>query len=256
MGTAAFDVNNTITNNRGGTSDIWRLETVGGRDTLVRFQEAVVDPSIGSGYDFFLRRTSGKLQFNYNRSFGVHDLSMHTGYFQMLEEIKVTAPGYQPRRIQDISFRTNYAYDDRYTVQLDLVYSGSMSLPEGERFNLFPTVGAAWILSNESFMENSSLVNHLKLFSSYGIIGVDNFLVPGYDPFYLDQTIYRHTGNYQSGIQGQRGGSVRIYDILQTASADFTIPKRSLFNVGLQTLLFENRLTAESTTSTGRTLTI
>ncbi len=244
-GTAAFDVNNAITNNRGGTSDIFRLETVGGRDTLVRYQEAVVDASIGSGYDFFLRRTSGKLALNYNRSFGVHDLSMHASYFQMLEEIKVTAAGYQPRRIQDLSFRTNYAFDNRYVLQLDLAYSGNMKLPEGERFNLFPTVGAAWITSNESFMDNSRLINHLKFYTSYGIMGVDNFLVPGYNQYYLDQTIFSHTGNYQSGIQGQRGGTVRIYDILQTASGDFTIPKRSLFNIGVQSLMFNNTLTAE-----------
>lgn len=242
---AAFDINNSVTNNKGGSRDIYRLATVGDRDTLVRHVEAVVDPVIAAGYDFFLRRTSGTMALNYNKAFDMHELSMHASYFQMLEEIKVTIAGYQPNKMQDMSFRANYAFDRRYILQLDLSYSGNMKLPAGERFNLFPTIGAAWVASNESFLQNNNLINHLKLYSSYGVMGVDNFYIPGYDQYYLDQTIWRHTGNYQSGIEGQRGGSVRVYDILQTASDDFTIPKRSLFNLGVQGLFFNNSLTAE-----------
>lgn len=44
----------------------------------------------------------------------------------------------------------------------------------GQRWGVFPSVGAAWLISSESFMKEVTFVDHLKLRASYGITGNDD----------------------------------------------------------------------------------
>lgn len=244
-GRATFDVNNSITNNKGGTEALFRHSISDGEDQFERIVEKDVETSMTAGDDFYLRRTTFNSGVDYDVESAQHELTLNAAYYQMLEEVKVEEASYQPRKNQDISLRGNYAFDRRYVFQLDLNYSGNMKLPEGERFNLFPTVGASWVVSNESFLENSNSIDYLKLFSSFGRMGVDNFYIPEYDQYYLHQTLWENVGGWNSGIDGNYGESLNVYDILQEGSEDYDIPKRDYFNVGIQGVLFDNVLSAE-----------
>lgn len=244
-GRASFDVNNVITNNKGGTEALYRHSVVADEDMFERIVERQVVTTMGSGYDFYLRRTTFNLGMDYDRTFGNHEITGNVSYLQLLEEIKVQTQDYQPRKLQDISLRANYAFDRRYILQMDLNYSGSMKLPEGERFNLFPTVGAAWVASNEGFLENSNLLSYLKFYTSAGIMGVDNFYTPGYNQYYLHRSLWQGAGGWRSGISGEYGPWENIYEILQAGSNDFTIPKRNYLNIGVQSIMFGNSLSAE-----------
>ncbi len=70
--------------------------------------------------------------------------------------------------------RANYNYKDRYlltgTVRLDQT---SKFLP-AVRSGVFPSVGAAWRISNEEFLKNVSAISLLKLRASYGGVGNQN----------------------------------------------------------------------------------
>ena len=70
--------------------------------------------------------------------------------------------------------RANYTYKDRYlltgTVRLDQT---SKFLPAVRR-GVFPSVGAAWRISNEEFLKNVSAISLLKLRASYGGVGNQN----------------------------------------------------------------------------------
>ena len=70
--------------------------------------------------------------------------------------------------------RANYTYKDRYlltgTVRLDQT---SKFLP-AVRQGVFPSVGAAWRISNEEFLKNVSAISLLKLRASYGGVGNQN----------------------------------------------------------------------------------
>ncbi|AMR28581.1 hypothetical protein A0257_16745 [Hymenobacter psoromatis] len=70
--------------------------------------------------------------------------------------------------------RANYTYKDRYlltgTVRLD---ETSKFLPAVRR-GVFPSVGAAWRISNEEFLKNVSAISLLKLRASYGGVGNQN----------------------------------------------------------------------------------
>ncbi len=242
--TASFDVSYGITVNKGGTADLFRMN-YGTPITLTKITDEVIDPTLSSGDVSVLRRTVGYATLNYDKTFGQHALTANATYFMGNEEARLV-DNYQPEKWQDVTFRANYAYADKYILQLDLAYSGSMRLPKGEKFSLYPTVGAAWVLSKESFLENSSFINYLKLYSSFGIMGVNNFSLLGYNAYYLYQTLWYEGGtSWRSGISGNRSGNYYPYYILQAGSDSYVLPKKRYINVGLQGNLLDNKLALE-----------
>jgi TonB-dependent starch-binding outer membrane protein SusC len=246
VGNAALDAYNTLATNKGGTAALYRLQrTSGGADTAVLITPESNVATMSSSYDYVVRRTSASMGFNYRYAEGLHKLDANAVYFMGSEEIKAVDDDYQPLKMQDAVFSANYAYNDRYVLQVDMAYSGTMKLLKGERFSLYPTVGAAWVISNESFMNQSSVVDYLKLYSSFGIVGADNFSMGGYNTFYLNETLWRSAGTWRSGYTGNLSSTVAIYNIVQQGSLDFTLPKKRYFNVGLQSTLLEKALSVE-----------
>ncbi|MEO1626503.1 MAG: SusC/RagA family TonB-linked outer membrane protein, partial [Bacteroidota bacterium] len=73
--------------------------------------------------------------------------------------------------------RVNYDYGSRYYLTLAGRYDGSSRFGTNNRWGFFPAVSGAWLVSNESFF-NSSSINFLKLRASWGQSGngeIDNF---------------------------------------------------------------------------------
>jgi len=228
---ASFDVINSIIQRKGGTAALYRLETGGTGVELIVPEENVVSMSVGSNY--VTRRTEGMTSLNYQKISGQHSLLMNAIFYMALDETRVTYAGYQPDKLEDLSLRANYNFADRYILQADLSYTGSMRMPEGERFSLFPTVGAAWIASNEGFLRESNLFDYLKFHSSFGIMGVGNYSLEGYNPYYLYETLWGDEGSWRSGVPGSYGYWANIYTILQNESTDFKLPKKRYFNIGV-----------------------
>ena len=73
----------------------------------------------------------------------------------------------------NVSWLGHYGFDNRYIGEVALVYSGSNRLAPDTKWNLSPTVSAAWVLSNENFLKDCSIVDFLKLRASFGIINAD-----------------------------------------------------------------------------------
>ena len=243
-GTAGFDTYSTVVTNKGGTADLYRLQN---NNELVRVQQATVVPNLNLGNDFFSRNTTAFLHFDYDRTFDKHALTMNASYYAGLVEYRGWG-NYQPIKKQDFGYRANYVYDDKYVVQLDLSYTGSMKLPEGDRYNLYPTIGAAWVASNESFLSSSKVVNYLKAFASYGIMGNDDFRTgfsSTYNPYYLSTTLWQQVGTWQSGINDNRGNSVSVFNIQQEGSTNYQLPEMSYLNIGTQGEFFDKSLSFE-----------
>lgn len=68
--------------------------------------------------------------------------------------------------------RINYNYAERYLLELNGRYDGSSKFPKDKRFVFFPSVSAAWRISNEAFFESAkTVVDELKCRVSYGSLG-------------------------------------------------------------------------------------
>jgi len=71
-----------------------------------------------------------------------------------------------------IFFRGNYAYKDKYLVEINGRYDGSSKFPSYSRFGFFPSISAGWVISKEDFMDGTAgWLNNLKLRASVGSLG-------------------------------------------------------------------------------------
>ncbi|HEX9886150.1 MAG TPA: TonB-dependent receptor [Longimicrobiales bacterium] len=67
--------------------------------------------------------------------------------------------------------RANYVYDNRYILNASMRSDGSSRFGPENKYGVFPAVSAAWIVSNESFMDDVELFSDLKLRASWGKTG-------------------------------------------------------------------------------------
>ena len=82
-------------------------------------------------------------------------------------------------------FRLNYVFDNRYIVEFNGRYDGSSPFPKNDRYSFFPSVSAAWNVSQEKFMENLKNkigLNTMKLRGSYGSLGNQNVGAYAFSP--------------------------------------------------------------------------
>jgi TonB-linked SusC/RagA family outer membrane protein len=79
-----------------------------------------------------------------------------------------------PNRNIGLSGRLTYDYDSRYFAEFNFGYNGSERFSEAHRWGFFPSIGAAWMASNEKFFEPLKKVfSQFKLKGTYGLVGND-----------------------------------------------------------------------------------
>jgi TonB-dependent starch-binding outer membrane protein SusC len=69
--------------------------------------------------------------------------------------------------------RLNYNFKDTYLFTSTLRADGSSRFPVQNRWGYFPSFGAAWVMSNESFLKDLTFIQSLKLRASWGRVGND-----------------------------------------------------------------------------------
>jgi TonB-linked SusC/RagA family outer membrane protein len=67
--------------------------------------------------------------------------------------------------------RVNYGYADKYLLTASVRYDGASQLAEGNKGAYFPSASLAWRIDKESFLQDVSWVNQLKLRAGYGVVG-------------------------------------------------------------------------------------
>ena len=73
----------------------------------------------------------------------------------------------------------SYKYKDRYSIMLGAKYEGNSKFSPESRWGLFPTASGFWRISEESFMDNMSFIDDLRIRVSWGRSGnspEDNYL--------------------------------------------------------------------------------
>ena len=137
----------------------------------------------------------GTFTLGYGNSFGVHQINSALN-FHISAYNGEGLFGYQYHYL-NYNGRVNYAYDRRYVAEFGFSYFGSDAYAPGNRFGFYPALSAAWVVSNESFLESNDMVNFLKIRASVGATGgaesyevsLSNFLSNGrflYQQYYLN----------------------------------------------------------------------
>jgi len=71
-------------------------------------------------------------------------------------------------------FRLNYKLYNKYIAAFSIRNDGSSRFGKNNRYGWFPAVSAAWIASDESFLNHSKILSYLKLRGSFGYAGNAN----------------------------------------------------------------------------------
>jgi len=81
--------------------------------------------------------------------------------------------GSSKSEIRNISFygRVNYSFNSRYMLQATIRRDGSSVFGKDNRWGTFPSVSAAWNITEEAFMQNQKVFDQLKLRVGYGVSG-------------------------------------------------------------------------------------
>lgn len=137
-------------------------------------------------------------------------------------------------KVRNISFygRVNYSFDSRYMLQATIRRDGSSVFGKNNRWGTFPSVSAAWNITEEKFMQNQHIFDNLKLRAGYGISG--NAM--GFD-------VYSSYNTYgASGTFVYDGKTYRTYGATKNANPDLKWESTGMLNIGLDFAFLKGRL--------------
>lgn len=158
---------------------------------------------------------------NFNRTFGIHEISAVLGYQQESTVIKtalsqksnppkdnlhqvdsgtsnVIAKGNKNElRMMSYFGRVNYSLMSKYLVEANFRADASSRFADGNRWGYFPSFSGAWRLGEESFIKNLGVFDNLKIRASWGKLGNQNIL-DGYFP-YLSVITQSNENSYNFG---------------------------------------------------------
>lgn len=92
-------------------------------------------------------------------------------YIYNASRIEVLDAGGPEEIIMSYLGRVNYNYKGKYLVTAVVRRDGTSRLISANRWKTYPSVSVGWVLSEESFMKNVSLISDFKLRASWGMIG-------------------------------------------------------------------------------------
>lgn len=127
--------------------------------------------------------------------------------------------------------RVMYNYDNRYMLTATFRADGSSRFTN-DKWGYFPSIAAAWTVTNEKFMKNQKLFSEIKIRASYGLIGNQD-ITPYSTLGLMGSTSFNYgtdtnyTGYWASGL----------------ATPDLTWEKVKQLDLGIDLGFFDNRLT-------------
>lgn len=187
----------------------------------------------------------------YTRSFGSHNFDITAGHesfdrtfsfngglatiqaangifeFDNFSNIVDLEGAFTRKSIEGYFSRINYNFDNKYYLSGSIRRDGSSVFDADTRWGTFYSVGASWRIDQEKFLENSNVINQLKLRASYGEVGNDDLL-----DFFLSQPRFSITSNAASPaiIYTDIGNPNLVWETIEN------------FDVALEFSLFNNFL--------------
>jgi len=173
-----------------------------------------------------------------NTNFPVDDVSYNNlalGNYSTVTGYKVdfgSLEAFQKTRLISDFARLNYNYDSKYLLQASIRRDGSSVFGENNKWGYFPSVGAAWRIDREGFMQSQSIFSDLKLRASYGVTGNST----GFDA-YTAQFIMGGLGTFYNN-----GQQVAAFGPSKAANQDLEWEKTSTANLGIDFTVLKGKL--------------
>src|SRR5690606_20454572 len=204
---------------------------------------------------------------NYRNTFGKHTVSglMLYEQFQTLSnEFSISTQGLDFLELPELDFATeltpaagafgggsslvphagfvsrfNYAYDNKYLVELSGRYDASYKFIKEQRWALFPAVSLGWRLSEEAFFKDHvPFVDNLKLRASWGRLGNDT----GVSAYTFLSTMVATSAD-PSVVIGSTPQNAYRTNVL--ANPDLSWETATIYNAGVEANLWDHKLGVE-----------
>lgn len=182
-------------------------------------------------------------QYNVNEGFNANNYDFQNDFFQYnnlgvglaLKDGKAGMGSYKnDNRLIGFFGRISYGYDDRYNLLLSVRQEGSSKFGENHKWGTFPSASFGWTVSNESFMEDITWVNNLKLRAGYGVTGViPNNSYQSLTRYALGSSYYYENGVWKPGLV-----------VASNPNPDLKWEKSEEVNIGLDLSTLNDRLGA------------
>jgi TonB-linked SusC/RagA family outer membrane protein len=199
----------------------WTRDGAGNTRNYARYLNGVKQTT-DNETPYYRNEDSGQNQWNwqhytgtigYDQTFGRHVISSSSNVLYNIYKTDFSMNGDAGKMIEykhlNVSGGVNYAYDNRYVATFAFSASGSDNYRPGNRWGLYPSIAAGWIVSNESYLKENKIVNLLKVRASVGKNGWD----PMGERRYLWQSYYNNQGgmNTGNGTPSWHGGTSLMY---------------------------------------------
>ncbi|NVO09756.1 MAG: TonB-dependent receptor [Bacteroidales bacterium] len=133
--------------------------------------------------------------------------------------------------------RLNYSYNDRYMLTATLRRDGSSRFPKKNRWGTFPSVGLAWNINKESFMQSQHLFDVLRVRASWGVVGNDQISTDAYTNTVIPNLAYPFSGISSGASNGSQINQIKDPNIKWESTAEY--------DFALEFGVLENKLSGE-----------
>jgi TonB-linked SusC/RagA family outer membrane protein len=234
-----FDYYNTYYQTVANSYSIYEPTWSASSDTIIGLKQYGTDSRPGTqsiiSSDFY-RRTAFLGQFDYVRTFSKNH-TVNATLLAFTSNVKINGT-LQEDKNNHLGLRVAYNYKNSYYLDFSSAYVSSVLLPEGNRGGFSPTLSLGWVISNESFLKQSNVIDFLKFKTSAGVINSDNSIpyIYYYDNVYANSGTY----NWDDGAYNNSGTISR-----RGANSSLGYEKRKEINVGLEGVLFNKSLSLD-----------
>nr|WP_321376895.1 SusC/RagA family TonB-linked outer membrane protein [uncultured Bacteroides sp.] len=150
---------------------------------------------------------------------------------------------YEEPRLVSFLGRFNYTFADRYIFTVNTRTDASSKFGDNHKWGFFPSLSAAWVVSEEKFMKRFSCINNLKFRAGYGLAGNQS----GIDS-YTTMNLVKPNGVIPVGASSV----VSLGDIRNT-NPNLKWEVKFTFNAGIDVALLDNRLLLSANYYTSKT---
>ena len=165
---------------------------------------------------------------NRSQSFPVNDFGFENmGAGSIREEV---TSEHQRWAINSYFVRAAYSLHDKYMATFTARLDGSSKFGADNKYGFFPSGGLGWIVSSEDFMAGVTWVNNLKLHTSYGITGNEQF------------SVFQSLGTMNMGTVLIGGANQPSSNPTRFGNPDLRWEKTKQWDVGFDLNTFGNRL--------------
>ncbi len=227
---------------------------------LKYYQNKEIGDAAGTGALAVTDQKTTSMTFNqilsYQKSFGLHNFQIDLGHesfersveyqytrkatevmagvYELINFLTTTSnTGYKyDLRKESFFGRINYDFNSKYLVSASLRQDQSSRFAPENNKGRFWSVGAGWNIHKEDFLRGSSVVNNLKLRTSYGEVGNDGGIgeEPGYNAD-LNLYVLNRNNGLETGI---------LLD--QIGNPNLTWEKNKQFDLAVEFGLLNNRI--------------